>query len=116
MKHEVLMFSKSESMVDKALSGLLELVLASETGARIPSQPELALKFGVSRTVLREAISRLLLLNVITVRPKTGTTVNAPDRWMSVNADVLKWRLKAGESKEKIVESTVSAARECVGA
>lgn len=116
MKHEVLMFSKSESMVDKALSGLLELVLASETGARIPSQPELALKFGVSRTVLREAISRLLLLNVITVRPKTGTTVNAPDRWTSVNADVLKWRLKAGESKETIMESTVSAARECVGA
>lgn len=116
MKHEIPMFTKSESMVDKALSGLLELVLASETGARIPSQPDLATKFGVSRTVLREAISRLLFLNVITVRPKTGTTVNAPERWMSVNADVLKWRLKAGEPKEKIVESTVSAARECIGA
>lgn len=107
---------KSESMVDRALNGVLQMVLSSETGARLPSQPDLAAKFGVSRTVLREAISRLLFLNVITVRPKTGTTVNPPEKWMSVNTDVLMWRLRAGESREQIVETTVSAARECVGA
>ncbi len=66
----------------------------------LPPQEELSKALGVSRTVLREALSRLEYLKVISVRPKIGTKINHSNDWLVVNVDVLKWRKRLENSKE----------------
>lgn len=83
------------SRVRSTLDRLVEIVVSTPAGAGIPSQERLAQQFGVSRTVLREALSRLEHLNVISVRPKTGAVVNDPSTWTFLNRDVLDWRRRA---------------------
>jgi DNA-binding FadR family transcriptional regulator len=85
------------SLVNKTLDRLMEVIFSTEPGCTIPAQEELSIRFGVSRTVLREALSKLEYLNVITARPKTGSKVNPPAEWRVINSDVLQWRVQAGE-------------------
>ena len=91
------------SLVDKTLDRLLEVVIEKGAGGSVPPQDQLAQQFGVSRTVLREAISKLLMLGVLSVRPKIGTTVNEVSNWKVVNADVIAWRLRTGETRESVL-------------
>jgi len=45
-------------------------------GARLPTEPVLSERFGVSRTVIREAISRLKSAGLVEVRQGSGTVVS----------------------------------------
>lgn len=87
-----------QSLVDRTLAQLVEIIIASGANALIAPQDELAKQFSVSRTVVREALSTLEFLNVIAVRPKTGTRINPPDQWKVFNHEVLQWRQRAGGS------------------
>jgi len=89
-------------LVDETLDRLMEIVLARGAGGRMPSQDALSIEFGVSRTVLREAVSKLEFLGVLTSRPKIGTLISNPSKWQIVNADVIQWRLRAGESRASL--------------
>lgn len=97
------------SLVDKTLDRLLDVVIEQGPGSSIPPQDRLAAQFSVSRTVLREAISKLLMLGVITVRPKIGTTINDTSKWKVINEDVISWRLRSGETKEQLRNEVLSA-------
>jgi DNA-binding GntR family transcriptional regulator len=48
-------------------------------GARLPHE-ELAIRFGVSRTPIREALRQLHALNLVTVEPNRGAMVRVPSR------------------------------------
>lgn len=48
-------------------------------GARIPTEAELEIRFGVSRHTVRQAIRRMRDLGLVTARPGIGTTVTARD-------------------------------------
>lgn len=61
---------------DSALSELLELFGEIEPGARIPSERELALQLGISRTALRDRIGQLVSLGVLERREREGTFFN----------------------------------------
>lgn len=62
-----------ERMQDLVLEGHLK------PGDRLPSELDLAKKFGVSRTVTREAIGALVEQGIVVVRPGSGTYVNCID-------------------------------------
>jgi GntR family transcriptional repressor for pyruvate dehydrogenase complex len=49
-------------------------------GDRLPSERELAEQFGVSRTVIREAVRVLVAKSLLEVRPGSGTVVRAPSK------------------------------------
>jgi DNA-binding FadR family transcriptional regulator len=51
---------------------------ALKPGDRVPSEPELMREFGVSRTVVREAMSRLQASGLVDTRQGVGTFVLAP--------------------------------------
>jgi DNA-binding FadR family transcriptional regulator len=87
------------SLVRKTLDALMEVVLDSTPGSFFPPQDELSRQLEVSRTVLREALSRLEHMNVITIRPKIGTKINAASEWRVVNTEVLIWRKKLAECR-----------------
>lgn len=66
---------------DEVADTLLETILAQglRPGARLPSERRLAEQFGVSRTVVREAIRSLATKGVIRVQPGAAPEVGAID-------------------------------------
>lgn len=69
-------------------------------GETLPNEDALCEEFGVSRGVLREATKVLSQKGLIQVRPKTGTLVQQRRKWNLFDADVLIWKLKAGDKVE----------------
>jgi DNA-binding FadR family transcriptional regulator len=57
----------------------------------LPREAELMERFGVSRTVLREALRTLTSKGLIESRPKIGTRVRPRHAWNLLDADVLEW-------------------------
>jgi GntR family transcriptional repressor for pyruvate dehydrogenase complex len=67
----------TESLVDAVVLQLRDSIERSglSSGDRLPSEPELVEQLGVSRTVLREAISRLQSIGLLVVKRGLGTYV-----------------------------------------
>jgi len=65
-------------------------------GTILPSDSELLEQFGVSRTVLREALKTLAAKGLIEARARIGTRVLPRNRWNLFDADVLAWHFELG--------------------
>jgi GntR family transcriptional repressor for pyruvate dehydrogenase complex len=63
----------TDLLEDKALGELVTLLLTKEPGEQIPSERELAVTLGISRTALRDRISRLESLGILQRRERSGT-------------------------------------------
>jgi DNA-binding FadR family transcriptional regulator len=66
-------------------------------GALLPSEPEMSVKFGVSRTVIREALRILGAKGLIDVRHGSGTRVTPPEQWDPLDASILAVRRERGQ-------------------
>jgi DNA-binding FadR family transcriptional regulator len=66
------------------------------TGRILPGDSELALRFGVSRTVLREAMKTLAAKGLVVAKARIGTRVTDPSDWNHFDPDVLRWHLDRG--------------------
>jgi len=66
------------TLSDQVTAALKAFIASGEAlpGARLPTEPVLAERFGVSRTVIREAISRLKSAGLVEVRQGSGTVVS----------------------------------------
>lgn len=51
-------------------------------------------EFGVSRTVVREALKVLTAKGLVDARPRTGTFITDRSRWQLLDADVMAWRTR----------------------
>lgn len=71
----------SLSMTDQVENQLLDYIVkrAIKAGDSIPKETELAQGLGVSRNVVREALSRLRMLGLIESRKKRGMILTQPD-------------------------------------
>ncbi len=68
-----------------------------QPGERLPSERELARQFGVSRTVVREAVRALVAKSLLEVRPGSGTMVRHPS--VRSVTQSMKLLLRAGNNK-----------------
>ncbi|HVG48272.1 MAG TPA: FadR/GntR family transcriptional regulator [Rubellimicrobium sp.] len=68
-------------------------------GSVLPRDEELASRFGVSRTVLREAVKTLTAKGLLVARSRVGTKVRPRDDWNMFDADVLRWHMEGGASR-----------------
>lgn len=59
-------------------------------GAGLPPDAQLSERFGVSRTVVREALQHLATLRLVDVRHGAGTFVNPRSRWNLIDRDLLR--------------------------
>jgi DNA-binding FadR family transcriptional regulator len=66
------------------------------SGSLMPGDAELADRFAVSRTVLREAMKTLTAKGLVVPRARVGTRVTERTRWNLFDADVLTWHLESG--------------------
>jgi DNA-binding FadR family transcriptional regulator len=73
----------------------------------LPNEEALCAEFGVSRGVIREAVKVLNKKGLVVPRPKIGTIIQPTIQWNLFDADVLVWKLKAGQQLqflEKVTE------------
>jgi DNA-binding FadR family transcriptional regulator len=75
-------------------------------GETLPEESTLGEQFGVSRTVLREAIKVLAAKGLIESRPRIGTRVRPRHGWNLLDPDVLVWRFEAGPDEAFLREIT----------
>lgn len=70
----------TRNLVEKAESKLLEIFIRKELkpGDPIPKETELAEAMGVSRTVIREALTRLKTIDIIESKKHKGTVIKSP--------------------------------------
>ena len=65
-------------------------------GATLPGELELAVQFGASRNIVREAIKVLAGKGLVESRKKAGTRVRQRADWQMLDRDLLAWRLEGG--------------------
>lgn len=65
-------------------------------GSILPNDSEMIDAYGVSRTVLREALKTLEAKGLVEARAKVGTRVLPKSRWNLFDRQVLSWILEAG--------------------
>ena len=69
-------------------------------GSAVPPEPTLCDDFGVSRTVIREAVKALVAKGLLSTGPKVGTRVLAAEQWNWFDPQVVAWQGKAGHTRE----------------
>jgi DNA-binding FadR family transcriptional regulator len=62
----------------------------------LPRDAELQLRFGVSRTVLREALKTLAAKGLIQPKAKIGTRVLSRSSWNLFDPEILQWHAESG--------------------
>jgi DNA-binding FadR family transcriptional regulator len=67
-----------------------------QPGVPLPAEPDLARQFGVSRTVIREAVRVLAEKGLVAVRHGSGTRVAAPEHWDHLDPLVIFEQVRAG--------------------
>ncbi len=69
------------------------VVLGEYEERAFPTEADLALQYGVSRSVTREALKMLAAKGLLSARPKQGTFVRPQEQWNLFDTDVLRWLL-----------------------
>ena len=79
-----------DTLTDRAIREIQQMILRGEIkpGDWMPPQPELAGRFGVGLSTIREAIKALALVGVVAPQPGRGTQVS-PDALLILNASTL---------------------------
>lgn len=66
----------------------------------LPPQVLLSKKIGVSRAIMREALSILISRRMLDVKPKTGTRIKPAEDWLIIDNEVAEWRMRATPDPE----------------
>lgn len=96
----------------KGLAGKVadDLGQAIAGGHRTPGEvlrtDDLAEQFGVSRTVVREAVQALQAKRLLRSSPRVGLTVRPVQEWHLYDPDVIRWRLAGVERTTVLDELT----------
>ena len=62
-----------------------------QPGALLPRENDLGLQYGVSRTVIREALKVLAAKGLVLGRPRVGTIVCDPEVWNVIDPQLIEW-------------------------
>lgn len=94
--------TRTEQVVDalgrEIVSGKLE------PDSPLPAEENLLAQYGVSRTVLREALQVLAAKGLIESRQKRGTLVTAPPNWHQLDPAVLGWHSQLSANAPVLVD------------
>ena len=97
-----------EDLVDRLVSGEVP------TGGSLPTEPVLCETFGVSRTVVREAVKSLELMRLVTVQQGQGTRLRPLSDWDLLNPTVLSAVVRH-DADNSILEDLVDVRRALEG-
>ncbi|MCK5821348.1 MAG: FadR family transcriptional regulator [Bacteroidales bacterium] len=94
--------SKSTGLVDQAVLKLREYILSKgyNPGDVLPGEIELAEQLGVSRTIIREALSRFRMFGIVDSRRRRGMILQSPDFLKGMEMALVSAWLGAGTLRE----------------
>ena len=72
-------------------------------GAPLPRERDLELRYGASRSVVREAVKILATKGLVSVGPRLGTRVRPRGDWSLLDRDVLGWIGSGGIDRELLL-------------
>ena len=78
----------------------LDIVSGALPSGQVLNEAAMRDRYGVSRTALREAYSKLTAKGLVAARPKVGTTVRPRRYWNMLDQDVLSWHLQTVPASE----------------
>lgn len=89
----------------RVVEGIGRSIVAGQPlpGDLLPRDEELAEKFGVSRTVLREAMKTLAAKGMVAPKARVGTRIRPRHEWNMFDGQVLRWHLD-GEPSDSFYE------------
>lgn len=68
--------------------------------ASLPTEMELARHYRVSHGVIREALKMLAAKGLISAHPRRGTVAEPEEAWNLLDADILRWLMARGISRD----------------
>jgi GntR family transcriptional repressor for pyruvate dehydrogenase complex len=91
---------REPALADRVAEHMMDLVLDGtlSSGMRLPPERILAEQFGVSRTVIREAVRTLVSRGVLETRGGSGSYVRGPDPAAAARSVTLQLRLHHGST------------------
>ena len=91
-----------KNMLGNTLDQLGEAIVSGRylPGMSLPPEPLLCEEYGISRTVVREAVKSLVAKGLLITGPKLGTRVLPSDSWNWFDPDVVVWQSKTGLTRE----------------
>ena len=86
----------------RVVEGIGRAIVAGEppAGELLPRDEELVEAFGVSRTVMREAMKTLAAKGMVVAKARVGTRVRPRNEWNMFDAQVLRWHLDGEPSDD----------------
>jgi len=92
----------TKNVLGNTLDALGRAIVAGRyaPGGTLPPEPTLCEEFGVSRTVVREAVKSLVAKGLLVTGPKVGTRVLSAEQWNWFDPDVVAWQSHAGLTRE----------------
>lgn len=69
-----------------------------------PTEAELCLKFGVSRTAVREAVKMLSAKGLVSSKPRQGIRIMPEEDWNILDPDLLQWSLEGNPTRRVLKE------------
>lgn len=102
------MVISSQSLTQQIVNELGLTIVQGKYSAEnpFPIEADLCAQFGVSRSVLREAVKMLTSKGLLKARPRQGTWVLPEQSWNLLDPDVLRWLLDRNFSIELLSEFT----------
>ncbi|HEX7934485.1 MAG TPA: FCD domain-containing protein [Paraburkholderia sp.] len=89
------------SLVKRVVNQLVAGIINGDYADHVlPPQVILSKTHGVSRAIMREAISILVSRRMLDVRTKTGTRITPSRDWLIIDHEVADWRLRATPDPE----------------
>jgi DNA-binding FadR family transcriptional regulator len=84
---------ETRGKADRVLDRLGQAIVGGRyaAGDRLPTEDELARKFGISRPSLREGLKALARKGLVESRTRRGTIALGSEHWDRLDADVLRW-------------------------
>ncbi|GIW90732.1 MAG: GntR family transcriptional regulator [Pirellulaceae bacterium] len=91
-------FSSRLSKIDPIVQELAQSIIDQQfsEGSLLPSEGELGRQFGVSRSVIREALQRLAAAGLVETRHGIGTYVNPSNSWNLFDSLLLRAFVESG--------------------
>jgi DNA-binding FadR family transcriptional regulator len=92
----------TKNVLGRTLEQLGEAIVAGRypPGSAVPPEPTLCEAFGVSRTVVREAVKSLVAKGMVVTGPKVGTRVLPAEQWNWFDPDVVAWHTRTGLTRD----------------
>lgn len=103
---------RPKRLANVLVADLVDRIVGGEPpeGSALPIEPVLCEAFGVSRTVVREAVKRLESMHLVTIRQGQGTTVRPFSEWDLLNPMVLAAVVRH-DAEHAILEDLVDVRR-----